>query len=579
MTTSDRWPAVMAEFLAGRIDRRTLMRRSAALGVSTMAVMAALRGIPVSAQAAAPQPTGPRPDGPPAPDDQQVLRMVTSSPYRMDPLTYGGDLWQMQMLVFQALTRVDADGTLVGGVADTWQGSSDGTSWTFQLNPNAMFSDGTPITAADVKWTWEWLANPKSQSVSPDVAAGRVNGYQAVRDGASETLEGIVADGDQTVTFNLSAPTPAFPAIAGSYNAVVLKRDNVLEGSVEWWRAPITSGFFKVTEFTPGDQATMTLERNEHWWREPAKLSRVTMELVADPQTQLVMYDNGEIDGMVCQPAEFAQATKPGGPRGADLYWDTAIATWYFGFFQEKPPFDDLKVRQAFAHALDLNAISIAGLSGIYPPQKRNIPVGFPCGGEEQWQPTFDPALAKQLLSESSAGGVEGLPPITIVISEQGGATALGTWGKVATVIQQQLQQNLGVNVELVRQVFESAPQQIEYLRALEGGAIFRLSYGATVQDPSFISSVALSTSSANYSAYTNPAVDDLINQADAELDADIRCELYMQVDKIISEEALFLTPFRGTSTWFFRPPVRGMSIVLGRPWNALHKIYIATGA
>lgn len=571
------WSALARSFLSGSIDRRTFIFRAALLGFSTAAVTNWISVSHTFAQnVTLPEPTGPRPDAEPAPDDQQVLRMLTPSPFRMDPPTYGGDLWQLQLMVFQALTRVETDGSLVSGVADSWESNADATQWTFHLNPNAKFSNGSPITAADVKWTFEWVTNPVSQSTNPDTVAGRITGYQAVRDGVSETLEGITTEGDHTVIFSLSSPTPAFPAIVGQHSAVILNRDNVLSGGAEWWRAPVTSGFFKVTEYTPGDQATMTLERNEHWWREPAKLSRVTFELVADPQTQLVMYDNGEVDGIVCQPAEFAQATQPGGERSEDLFWDLAGATWYFGFYQAKPPFEDVKVRQAFARALDLNAISTAGLNGIYPPQPRIIPPDVAGGGTEQWQPTYDPELAKQLLAESTYGSPDGLPPITIVVSEQGGATALGTWGRVATIIQQQLQQNLGVNVELVRQIFETGPQQLEFLQSLDTGSIFRLSFSVSIQDPGFISQVASSTSSANWAQYNNPEVDALLAEADSELDPVRRAELYAQVDKIVCEEAVFLAPFRGTSTWFFKPKVRGMAIAMGRVWNSLHKMYIA---
>ena len=389
--------------------------------------------------------------------------MVTPTAFRMDPPTYGGDLWQLQMLVYQALTRVETDGKLD---RRRWPTSGKGPRTPrpgpSPSIPNAKFSDGSAITASDVKWTWEWICNPKSKATSPDVAAGKIVGFDKVRKGEAETLEGIVAKDAQTVVFTLATGVPFFPTVAASYNTATLKKDNVLSGGEEWWRKPVTSGLFKVTEYTPGDQATMTLERNEFWWREPAKLSKFTMKLVADAQTQLVQYDNNEIDGLVCQPAEFAQATKPNGPRSAELYWEQAIATWYFAFFCEKEPFDDMAVRQAFASAVDLNALSVAALNGIYPPQKRMIPAFFPAGGNQQFQPTFDPAKAKQLIAQSKYGSIDKLPKITILVSEQGGATALGTWGKVATAIQQQLQQNLGAKVEILRKVYSTVAEQQE---------------------------------------------------------------------------------------------------------------------
>ena len=548
----------------------------AAPSASTAPVASSAAPATGAAVTTGPQPTRPRADGPPAPDSEQVLRMVTPAAFRMDPPTYGGDLWQMQMLVYQALTRIEIDGKLVGGVADRWEGSADGKTWTFSLNPNAKFSDGTPITASDVKWTWEWICNPKSKATSPDVAAGKIVGFDKVRKGESDTLDGIVAKDPQTIVFTLISAVPFFPTVAASYNTVTLKKDNVLGGGEEWWRKPVTSGFFKVTEYTPGDQATMTLERNEFWWREPAKLAKFTMKLVADPQTQLVQYDNDEIDGLPCQPAEFAQATKPNGPRSGDLFWDTAVATWYFAFFAEKEPFDDVKVRQAFASAVDLTPLSVAALNGIYPPQKRMLPTGFPAGGEQQFQPTFDLARAKELIGQSKYGSFDKVPKFTLLVSEAGGATALGTWGKVATAIQQQLQQNVGAKVDILRKVYSTVAEQQDEIRKLDGGGIFRLSVGATIEDPSFIAGPFLSTSSANAARYKNPQVDQLLEQAAAETDQAKRYALYEQIDKIASGDAYFLAPFRGTSTWFFKPKVRGMKIVQARVWNSLHKIYIA---
>jgi oligopeptide transport system substrate-binding protein len=316
----------------------------------------------------------------------------------------------------------------------------------------------------------------------------------------------------------------------------------------------------------------MTLERNEHWWREPAKLSRIEIALVADPQLQLTQYDNNEIDGMPAQPAEFAMASS-GGDRAEDLFWGVALATWYFGFYAAKPPFDERAVRRAYAQAVDLALVSQVALNGIYPPQPRVIPSFFYCGGEEQFQPTFDIEAAKASAAESSYGSVENLPKVTMLVSEAGGATALGT---CAVAMQQMLQDNLGVEVEVIRKVFSNVPEQQAEAEATEGGVIFRLSFGASLYDPSFISNVVRSDSTANALKYNNPDLDALIAQADAELDEDVRCELYTEIDRIVGDEAVFLAPFRGTSTWFFKPNVRGLKIVNQRVWHSIHEMYIA---
>ena len=275
---------LIQHFLRGGMPRRTFLRYAALLGVSAGVVSNTLATAPAFAQDAAPTPTGPREDGTPVADDLQVLRMVVPSPYRMDPPTYGGDLWQLQMMVFQGLTRVETDGSVAPGIADTWESNADTTVWTFALNPEAKFSDGSPITASDFKWSFEWIANPASTSTAGDIATGKILGYAAIRDGSATEFEGIVVKDDHTIEFTLSSPTSYFPAVVAHYAVSVLQPANVQTGE-EWWRTPVTSGFYKVTEYTPGDQTTMTLERNEHWFREPSKLSKITFALVADPQT------------------------------------------------------------------------------------------------------------------------------------------------------------------------------------------------------------------------------------------------------------------------------------------------------
>lgn len=568
---------LIQQFVLGTIDRRTFIKRAVTLGLAAPTVGSLLLSTPRSAgaQDAAPQPSAPRPDGTPAPDDQQILRLAVSGPFRMDPPANTTGLWALQSLVFQGLARVEAGNEIVPGVADTWEANADLTSWTFKLNPNAKFSDGSPITADDVKWTWEWFSRPASASVGSERIANTIVGYDAVRAETSETLEGIVVVDPQTVTFNLSVTDPVFLAKASSYNTAVLKRDNVESGGAEWWRSPVTSGFFKVTEYTPGDTGTMTLERNEHWWRDPAKLSRLEFQLIADTQTQQVMYDNNELDSIACSPAEFAQAIKPDGDRNADLFWAPVDATWYFGFFIEKAPFDDEKVRQAFAHAVDRQLLSSAVLGGLYPPQTRILPPTIPCGGTEVFQPEYDVEKAKQLLTESSYGGPDGFPKTTILVSEPGGATAPGIWGRMAQAIQQQLSENLGVEVEVVRKVYGSLAEQQQEARAIDGGVIFRLSFGVPIPDPSYMVGIVKSGPT-NAAGFNNPEIDALVDQAAVETDEAKRCELFTQIDQMASEGAIFLAPFRGSAASFFKPNVRGIAVNMGSFEAIVHKLYIA---
>ena len=198
------------------------------------------------------------------------------------------------------------------------------------------------------------------------------------------------------------------------------------------------------------------------------------------------------------------------------------------------------------------------------------------CGGTEEFQPTYDVEKAKQLLAESSYGGPDGFPKTTILVSEPGGATAPGIWGRMAQAIQQQLQENLGVQVDVIRKVYGTLEEQQTEARSIDGGVIFRLSFGVSLTDPVYMTPIFQSDSSRNATKYSNPAVDDLIAQAAVETDEAKRCDLFTQIDQTVSSEAVFLAPFRGSAASFFKPNVRGIAVNLGSFDASVHNIYLS---
>jgi peptide/nickel transport system substrate-binding protein len=162
-----------------------------------------------------------------------------------------------------------------------------------------------------------------------------------------------------------------------------------------------------------------------------------------------------------------------------------------------------------------------------------------------------------------------------MLVSEPGGATAPGIWGRMAQAIQQQLSENLGVEVEVVRKVYGTLAEQQDEARSIDGGVIFRLSFGVSLTDPSYMVGVVKSGPT-NATQYNNPEVDALVDQAAVETDETKRCELFTQIDQIASSEAIFLAPFRGSAAAFFKPNVRGIAANMGSFEADAHKLYIA---
>jgi oligopeptide transport system substrate-binding protein len=433
--------------------------------------------------------------------------------------------------IFSGLVALNTDLELVPDLAESWEISPDGKVYTFYLRPEAKFHDGEPVTAQDFKWSIERAANPETASTVADTYLNDILGAKDVFDGLTTELSGIEVIDDFTLRISIDAPKAYFLAKLTYPTAYVVDRDNMERGGRNWADKPNGTGPFKLKEYKVGER--IVLERNDLYYREPANLDAISMNLAGGQS--MAMYENDEIDITGVSLYDLERVLDPTEKLNKELVVappDFNIS--YIGFNTSMPPFDDAKFRQALNHAINKELIASEVLSDLVVPAYGILPPGFPAFNGEIEGLRYDPDLARQLLSESRYSEPGSYDRIVITVPGTG-----GTIGLDLEVIIAMWEQELGVQVEI---------QQVEWATYLQDlnkqkhQAFAGLGWEADYPDPQDFLDVLFHTESGlNHGAYSNVEADAILEQARTETDVDRRVQLYRQAENLIVEDAAWV--------------------------------------
>jgi peptide/nickel transport system substrate-binding protein len=292
--------------------------------------------------------------------------------------------------VFEGLTRFGPNGEILPALAESWEVAPDGLSWVFHLRDGVSFHDGTPMTAEDVVFSFDRA-----------VAEGSLNAQKQLFDGINE----VTAIDDTTVEIGLDAPKGSLLANLAWGDAVIVSPASA-DGNAT---APVGTGPFRFANWVQGDR--IELERNPDYWGEPAKLERVTFRFIADPTAAFAAMMAGDIDAFPNYPAPENLAQFEADPRFQVLVGSTEGET-ILAINNARPPFDDLRVRQALAHAIDRKAIVDGAMFGYGTPIGSHFAPHHAAYVDLTGLSAHDPERAKALLAEA---GVEGLAPTLVL--------------------------------------------------------------------------------------------------------------------------------------------------------------------
>ena len=321
----------------------------------------------------------------------------------LDPaIGYDWQNWSMIKSLYDGLMDyVPGTTTLRPGLAESYELSADGLTYTFKLRAGVTFHNGREMTAEDVKYSLDRVTNPATQSPGAGFF-GSIAGFDAAGDGG---LSGVEVVDPLTVKITLSRPDATFLHVMALNFASVVPKEAVDEAGADFGKKPVGTGAFRLAEWTLGQR--LVFEKNAGYWREGVPyLDSVTFEVGQEPVVALLRLQSGEVDvpGDGIPPAKFQEVMAD--PAQAErVVQGGQLHTGYVTLNVTQPPVDNVKVRQAVNMAINKDRI-VQIINGRAKPATQPLPPSMPGYTEGYAGYAYDPEAAKALLAE--AGLAEG---------------------------------------------------------------------------------------------------------------------------------------------------------------------------
>ena len=495
-------------------------------------------------------PGGGKSDGDSA--DGKVFRYaVNTLPTTLDP-TKGQSIGdnEIQHAVTEGLTRNTA-GDVKPGIAESWDESEDGLTYTFHLRKDAKWSDGEPITAADFEYSWKRLVNPETASPYAFIGDCLKNG-QAIEQGNMDVEElGVKAVDDTTLEVTLEHPTSYFLSLIGSSGQYAPLRQDIVEKYGTDFAATseknVYSGPFVMTS---SEDNVWTFEKNDNYWdKDSINLDKCELNYVENTDTQLSMYEAGDLD-YVQVPTAYVSDYKD----KAEVFANGNVDFCYINSKSDNPVLGNKNFRLALNYALNrndynklANADTYTAFNGLVFPglQAKGTTYGeaydlnsysYPLDGDQDKATEYLNAAMQEL-------GIANASDITVEVV----TTDADSSKRIVETLQEQWQNALGINVKIRQvtyadiygKVFPEHDYEIGY-----GG------WGSDYDDPYSYLELFKSDSSYNYSQYENPEVDQLLTASQDEPDTDKRMDELNQVEQDILADGAFV-PLQARNVYY----------------------------
>jgi ABC-type transport system substrate-binding protein len=500
-----------------------------------------------------------------APLEEQVLRMPCNNATNQTTFDFGTSVYQricnnaLDLLFSEPLVTFDKEFNVLPAAAESWSVAEDGVTWTFKLKEGQMWSDGTPLTAYDYEATYRLTATPDHAWDFAWFYDGIIKNWGKAIAGEVPVEEiGFRAVDDLTVEVVTENPFPPLPGVM-TYSWIMQKA--ALEAHGPFYNndvaTAVSAGPFMLTEHEPN--VRVVLEQNPMYkGLYPARLQRLEGVYMA-PETYFSAFQNGEIDRVPYEaltPADFAIVESDPVLSENYLRHPGDFRTDYLLFDTYNPPFNDINVRKAFAHAVDREAI----VKNVYTeikamPASAMLMPGFPDADTEgalaEYQ-AYDCDKAKGLLAEAGFPEGEGFPALEMWMRDEQPAVA-----SVYQAVAASISQCLGVSIEASnkdRKVYMDA------LNAEPTGITFgAISYGMDFVDASNMLGIWVST---GRHSWKSEEFDKLVTEAGAIVDdLEKRSQMFKDAEKILVDDVGGVFIAHRWQGDLFQPYIQGESI------------------
>jgi oligopeptide transport system substrate-binding protein len=455
----------------------------------------------------------------------RTVRILAGDPATLDPAAQSdAGSAAVTAQLFESLTAFDAGLQLRPALAESWRFDDGARRVTFHLRPNLAFSDGSPLRPSDVARSWLRLVDPGHPSPLAELALD-IEGAERYLHGET-TDPGSVGlhpdDAKNDLVVDLARPATDFVNIvAGPSFGVVPPGVGRDAGAVLPGPDFVASGGYAATGRT--DDA-MVLTANAHYWAGKPAVARI--ELVADlgGRSQVEAFEDGQLDyaGISSVDASWIAYDKKLGPQ---LRKDDSLSVQYYGFDTSKAPFDDVRVRRAFAEAIDWRRMAaLSGTSETVQVANSMVPPGIPGRSDADFVPRHDPAHARTLLAEAGYPGGAGFPPTVLMT---------GGSGFDAGIVSQ-VKQELGITLEP-----ETMADGYFDRLSTDPPAMWSLAWVADYPGRNDFLGVLLATgASNNYGHWSSPAFDAAIGEAVGATDPALAAAAYDTAETIVRDDA-----------------------------------------
>ncbi|KLI28094.1 peptide ABC transporter substrate-binding protein [Brachyspira hyodysenteriae] len=465
---------------------------------------------------------------------------------------------------FESLTKIGADGKLTGGMAESWDISEDGKTYTFHLRTNALWSDGKPVTAYDFEYSWKRVVNP-------DVAAQYASLLEIIKNakeinaGNMDYNElGVKAIDDHTFQVELVDPAAYFLEFMTTVSVFAPVRKDIIEQyGDDWTLSPetyICNGPYQMTERVMDEY--ITFEARTNYYNDETVAKKLKFISMADPNTAIAGIRGGTIHFSALEPpsseieklkAENYIALKDG------------VGTFYLSLNITNNALKDKRVRQALSLAIDRNYLvsnvtmgGQAAAQGFVPPSMDGIngPYREEAGiliDTDNY--TANVEKAKAFMAEAGYANGEGFPVLEIRVSP-------GLHIIVAEAIQQMWKENLNIDVTLKNDEY---PLVLQYLleRNFDIGS---MAWNADYRDPMTMLEIMVKGNTFNYGLYDNTAYNTLVNNARKTADPAVRMKYMMDAEKLLIDDMPFIPLYHRSYTLMVSPKLKNVV------YNALGK-------
>lgn len=457
---------------------------------------------------------------------------------------------------FEGLVVLDGKQKVKPGVAEKWDISKDKKTYTFYFRRNAVWSDDKPVITDNFKFAWERVLDKKTKSPYSNYGMC-IKGAKDFYEGKSKSVEGIKIIDDYTMKVELENPTPYFLELISTHPFMPVREDVVKYRN--WSKDPekyISNGPLNLKSIVSNE--SMSYERNTHYWNESSvKLDKLEVKIIPDYKDVINQFDIGKIDYIdEVLPSEYERLLID---KKAQR---TEVAGTYMYIFnlskdlEKKNPevykaLNNKDVRRALSISINRDYIVKDVLKGGEKPAKGIIsPVIKGYENKDYFSNKGDVKEAKKLLEKAGYPNGKNFPELRLLHN-----IALGN-DKLAKAVKDIWEKELGIKIKLIQK------ERKELSKEIENGNfdILKQEWIADYDDPSSFLKMFETNASGNFTMYTNPNVDLLMDKVYKETDEAKRMNIYYEIEKIIIDDMPIIPIYYDVNTTAINPEVKGVT-------------------